>query len=77
MNAASDGPWLPELLLSVKEVAECLSLSPRSVWRYVAQGKLPRPLCLGPRLLRWRASDVQRFLDTLQQRDEGERAPQS
>ncbi len=56
---------LPDLLLSVNEVAELLSVSPRSVWRFAAAGKLPRPLRVGGRSARWRASEIQRFLDQL------------
>jgi prophage regulatory protein len=69
MNTASEGASLPEMLLSVKDVAELLSISRRSVWRYVKRGKLPRPLYLSRRLLRWRASDVQRYLDSLPQQN--------
>ncbi len=56
---------LPDLLLNVTEVAEILSLSRRSVWRYAAAGKLPRPVRLNRHTVRWRASDIQRHLDTL------------
>jgi predicted DNA-binding transcriptional regulator AlpA len=64
MKLSRDADW-PERLWSVKEVAEILSLSPRSVWRYVALGKLPPPIRLGARSVRWRASDLQRYLDSL------------
>jgi len=52
-------------LISVKEVASRLSVTPRTVWRWVAQGKLPRPLRLSPACVRWWNTDVERFLEAL------------
>jgi prophage regulatory protein len=54
-----------DMMLTVKDVAELLSMSRRSVWRYVADGKLPQPLHLSRTMVRWRASDIQRYLDGL------------
>ena len=47
---------LPDMLLTVKDVAELLSVARRTVWRWSRLGKLPRPLKLSPRAVRWRAS---------------------
>lgn len=44
-------------LLDVDGVAELLGISPRGVWRFRDQGKLPPPVALG-RLVRWRAGDL-------------------
>jgi predicted DNA-binding transcriptional regulator AlpA len=52
-------------LLSVNEVASRLSVAPRTVWRWVAQGRLPRPLRLRPGCVRWWSSDVEHFLEAL------------
>jgi prophage regulatory protein len=52
-------------LLSVKEVASRLSVGPRTVWRWAAQGKLPRPLRLSKGCVRWWSTDVDRFLEAL------------
>jgi predicted DNA-binding transcriptional regulator AlpA len=35
------------------------------VWRWVAEGKLPRPLRLSSKCVRWWSSDVERFLEGL------------
>jgi prophage regulatory protein len=52
-------------LLSAKEVASRLSVTSRTVWRWVAQGKLPRPLRLSRACSRWRSGDLEYFLEAL------------
>jgi prophage regulatory protein len=52
-------------LLTARDVAARLSMSTRTLYRLVAAGSFPRPVRLGRRFARWRASDVQRFLDGL------------
>jgi prophage regulatory protein len=58
-------PKLGQTLLSAKQVAARLSVTPRTVWRWVAEGKLPRPLRLSTKCVRWWSSDVERFLEAL------------
>jgi predicted DNA-binding transcriptional regulator AlpA len=54
---------LPHLLLSAADLAELLRVSTATVWRLRAAGKLPRPLdALGRQLLRWDATEVQRWV---------------
>jgi len=48
-------------LIDVKAVAGLLGLSDRSTWKLAYAGKLPAPVRLG-RTVRWRLSDVQRFI---------------
>jgi predicted DNA-binding transcriptional regulator AlpA len=52
---------LPELM-TVKQVAAVLTVTPRTVWRWVAQGALPRPLRLSAGCVRWWGEDVLNFL---------------
>jgi predicted DNA-binding transcriptional regulator AlpA len=49
-------------LLSIEETAEALRVSPRTLfgWRCKAYG--PIPVRVGPRLIRYRAAEVERFL---------------
>ena len=59
------GTVLPKkqtLAISAREFAGLLSLSPRTVWRLLSAGKLPRPVSIGgsKRFLR---SDVNLFLE--------------
>jgi excisionase family DNA binding protein len=48
-------------LISVREVATLISVSPRSVWRLADSGKLPRPLAIGGSR-RWKESDLRAWL---------------
>lgn len=47
-------------LLTVKEVASDLRVSPRTVWNYVADGRLPA-VRLGDKTIRFRTEDVEAF----------------
>lgn len=49
-------------LLTVREVATALKISPRQVWKLLASEQLPSPLKLS-RSVRWRAGDISRFID--------------
>lgn len=46
-----------KLLVDVHEVARLLSISTRAVFKWVEQGKLPKPLKIG-RCCRWRKSEL-------------------
>lgn len=52
-------------LLTVREVARRLSISERTVWRWTALGLLPPPVHPHPRSTRWRAADIERYLEKL------------
>jgi predicted DNA-binding transcriptional regulator AlpA len=54
-----------ERLLTAREVARCLSISERTVWRWTALGVLPMPVHPRPRSTRWRALDIHRYLENL------------
>jgi len=58
-------------LLTVRDVAHLLNVSPRTVWRLVSTGDLPRPIRLGPRTCRWRPADVARLVDESSQNRKG------
>jgi prophage regulatory protein len=55
----------PKDLLTAREVAARLSLSCRTLYRLIQRGQFPRPVRVGRRGVRWRVSDVQRYLDGL------------
>ena len=48
-------------LLTVREVAAALKISPRQVWKLRAVGRLPMPVKLS-RSVRWRATDIELFV---------------
>ena len=52
-----------DLLLTARDVADCLSISVRSVWRWAALGKIPAPVKFTSHVVRWRASEIQRWID--------------
>ncbi len=54
----------PELMTS-QQVAECLSVSVRTLWRLVAAGKFPQPVRYNRKLVRWKSADVTRYIETL------------
>lgn len=50
-------------LLDVNKVASLLGLGVRTVWRWVASGKLPQPVIREGRIVRWRLKDLLEWLD--------------
>jgi predicted DNA-binding transcriptional regulator AlpA len=57
-------------LLTVTELAAALGVHERTCWRLAAmaeagQGDFPRPLRIGPRVVRWRLADVEAYLASL------------
>lgn len=50
------------VLLRLGAVAEITSLSPSTIYRYVARGAFPPPVRAGPRCSRWVAADVWRWI---------------
>lgn len=56
---------LPDLLLTVKDVAEIFSVTTRTIWRWSATNKIPRPVAPSSNVVRWRASEIQAHIDQL------------
>jgi len=59
---------LPEQLMRQGEVAKLLNVSKSSVWNLVRAGVLPAPLKFGPRMSRWRLSDVEAAIEQAKER---------
>ena len=66
----TDIPEDTDRLLSVRDVAARIGVSHVSVWRFVKRGHLPKPMKIGTRLSRWKASDIEDFLDAAAARHE-------
>ena len=49
-------------LMTVRDLAARLKISSRQIWKLSASGRLPKPVRLA-RSVRWRASDIQEFID--------------
>jgi excisionase family DNA binding protein len=52
-------------LFTPREVAAKLSVSVRTLWRMLARGEVPEPIRYNRRLVRWKARDLQTYLDGL------------
>ncbi len=52
-------------MIRVEGVAETLQIGKSTVWLYVRQGKLPKPLKMSERVSVWRESDIQAFIDSM------------
>jgi prophage regulatory protein len=50
-------------LLTVNDVARRLKVGVRTVWRWLAQGRLPQPLRFTALCVRWRIADLNRFIE--------------
>lgn len=49
------------MLLTVKDVAEMLQLSTRTVWRMSERGEIPTPVNLG-RCVRWNCAEIMAWI---------------
>lgn len=56
---------LPDLL-TAREVARRLSVGVRTLWRMVYRGEVPSPVRFNCRLVRWRRSDIDEYIQKLQ-----------
>jgi len=54
--------------LTAKEFARLLSISKRTLFRLRAKGRVPEPVEVSTNIIRWRACDIQVYLDGLKPR---------
>jgi excisionase family DNA binding protein len=61
-------PALPPVhdLLTARQVADRLCISVRTLYRLLAQGELPQPVRYNRKLVRWKSSDIDRYIALLQ-----------
>ena len=59
-------PHVEAHLLDVKAVAEFYRVSPRTVWDLSAAGRIPAPIRISPRTIRWRMSDLIEHVQQMQ-----------
>jgi predicted DNA-binding transcriptional regulator AlpA len=53
-------------LMRWREVQQLVGASRSTVWRWEREGAFPHRLQTGPKSVRWRASEVQAWLESLQ-----------
>ncbi|WP_044043722.1 helix-turn-helix transcriptional regulator [Octadecabacter antarcticus] len=54
-----------EQLLKRRVVEEMTGFSRTTIYRLMAEGRFPRPLRTGENSVRWRMSDLQKWMDAL------------
>lgn len=56
---------MKERLLKRREVEEITGFSRTTIYRLMAEGAFPRPLRIGENSVRWRMSDLQKWMEAL------------
>ena len=56
-----------KLIIRQQDLTGLLGVSRATIWRWRNSGEFPKPLSLGPRLIGWRASDIQVWLNNQNQ----------
>ena len=54
-----------DYLLTIKEVADRVSLSRSGIYGMIKLGSFPKPQRLGAKAVRWRSSVIQQWIDRL------------
>lgn len=54
-------------VLRLKQLENQLNLSRSSIYKMIADGTFPKPIKLGRRAVGWRAEDIEKWLDNLQE----------
>lgn len=54
-------PEFPRLYVSVKELSSRYGVTAVSIWRWVREGRFPRPVKLSGNATRWKLSAVEQF----------------
>ena len=52
-----------ERMLTRPEVEQMLGVSTATIYKWLGERKLPEPIRLGPRAIRWRLSELMKWLD--------------
>jgi predicted DNA-binding transcriptional regulator AlpA len=68
MNMSAQDPLGLEATLTVGDLAHFFRVHRRTIWKWVAEGKLPRPYAVSPRVRRWKPGEIRKLFDDLQKR---------
>lgn len=63
--SASRPPPTAHDLLTARQVADRLCVSIRTLYRLLDRGELPQPVRYTRKLVRWKRSDIDRYLESL------------
>jgi prophage regulatory protein len=67
MERYSRVPLDPDCIIRPRMLARRLSIHPQTLWRWVREGRWPRPVRLGPNSCGWRAATVEAELKKREQ----------
>lgn len=56
---------MDDKLLRLSDVMQRTGLARSTVWKWVAEGKLPKPIKLSPRVSVWKESELNQFIAEL------------
>ena len=56
-------PLKDERLLTADEICEITGFSCQTLWRHTRSGTFPEPIKFGERIIPWRGSDIEQFLE--------------
>jgi prophage regulatory protein len=55
---------LPSMqLINSSQLAEFFGVTRRAIWKWVAKGRLPKPLRISPKTLRWERGTLVKFIE--------------
>jgi predicted DNA-binding transcriptional regulator AlpA len=54
-----------DFLLTVRDVAELLSVTVRTVWQMEAARQIPKAKRITKKVVRWKGSEIQAYIDSL------------
>lgn len=57
---------MTDQLLKLKDVMRIANVGKTSVYRLMAEERFPKPVRVGPSGVRWRATEVQQWIDRLE-----------
>jgi prophage regulatory protein len=55
-------------IIRINELAQRLGVSKSTLWRWRKAQIVPHPLSLGPRMVGWRATEIEAWLENVQKR---------
>lgn len=53
-------------IIRTAELANLLGISQTTLWRWRQKGAFPQPIPLGPRMVGWKITDIETWLDSNQ-----------
>ena len=45
-----------------QQLEKLLKVSPATIYRWIKEGRFPKPIHLGPNMVRWKASDIESWV---------------